>query len=65
MICYNDEFLDKITEAMTLLFPLAFLKFKKINLIIQDSKPPDKPKRPLSLVDLEKIKAGSDPERTN
>ena len=64
-ISKNNEFLDKITEAVSLLVPPSFLKFQKIDLVIQDIKLPDRPKKPLSLIEKTNLEPFVKLERTD
>lgn len=65
MIAENDAFLDRITEAVKLLIPPSYLGLQNIDLVIQDIKLIDKPRKPISLVDQKTLNIFEYPERTN
>jgi hypothetical protein len=65
MISENDEFLDKLSEAVSLLEPPSFLISNKIDLVIQNVKLPDKPKKPSSLTMITEPNSFLGPDRIN
>jgi hypothetical protein len=65
MICDNQEFLDAIAKAVTLLIPRSYLGMRRINLEIQLIKPVDKPQKPITLLEQPNHDLLPNLERTN
>lgn len=65
MISENNEFLDKLSETVSLLEPPSFLMSNKIDLVIQNIKLPDKPKKPSSLMMQTDPYSSENPIRNN